>query len=55
MAVMKAYAHSAKIDLPFEVALSKTHAALKEEDFGVMAEINVQKAMQEKLGEDIHP
>ena len=52
---MSNYAHHAKVDLPFDLVVSQTHAALKREEFGVMAEIDVQKAMHAKLGKDIHP
>jgi uncharacterized protein (DUF302 family) len=51
----QAYAHSARVDLPFEIAVSRVHEALRDEQFGVMAEINVQKAMHEKLGKEIRP
>lgn len=40
-------------DTSFDQALTKTLAALKAEGFGVLSEIDVQKAMKEKLGVDM--
>lgn len=39
----------------FEQALTKTIEALKVEGFGVLSDIDVQKAMKEKLGADMPP
>ena len=39
----------------FEQALAKTIAALKDEGFGVLSDIDVQHAMKEKLGVDMPP
>ena len=41
--------------LSFDEALSKTTAALKAEGFGVLSDIDVQRAMKDKLGADIAP
>ena len=41
--------------LSFDEALSKTTAALKAEGFGVLSEIDIQRAMKEKLGADMPP
>lgn len=41
--------------LSFEQALDKTTAALKAEGFGVLSDIDVQKAMKDKLGADMRP
>ena len=39
----------------FDQALSETIAALKTEGFGVLSDIDVQRAMKEKLGVDMPP
>lgn len=39
----------------FEQALDKVVGALKAEGFGVLSDIDVQRAMQEKLGESMPP
>ena len=44
------YSHSRTVDLTFEDALARTRAALAEEGFGVLCEIDVQATMQAKLG-----
>ena len=41
--------------LSFDEALARTTAALKAEGFGVLSDIDVQRAMKEKLGADIPP
>lgn len=38
---------------PFEAALQRVLDALKVEGFGVLSDIDVQRAMKEKLGQDI--
>ena len=40
---------------PFDEAISKTTAALKAEGFGILSDIDVQKAMKDKLGQDMPP
>jgi uncharacterized protein (DUF302 family) len=47
-----AYGIKTMVDLPFEEALDRTKAALKENGFGVLTDIDVQKTMKEKLGKD---
>ena len=39
----------------FDQALTKTLAALKAEGFGVLSDIDAQRAMKEKLGVDMPP
>jgi uncharacterized protein (DUF302 family) len=41
-----------KMPEPFERVIEKVTAALKEEGFGVLTEINVQSTLKEKLGVD---
>ena len=43
------------IDLSFDEALDRTTAALKAEGFGVLSDIDVQRAMKDKLGADMPP
>jgi uncharacterized protein (DUF302 family) len=44
------YGFGAKVALSFEQALEQVTALLKEEGFGVLTEIDVQKTLKEKLG-----
>lgn len=44
------YGHHISIAGPFESALEKVTAALKNEGFGVLSDIDIQKAMKDKLG-----
>jgi len=46
----RAYGFGKHLDLPFDEAMARTRAALKEQGFGVLTEIDVQRTMQEKLG-----
>jgi len=46
------YGISRRVDLPYEEALQRTKDALKEEGFGVLTEIDVQKTLKEKLDAD---
>ena len=41
--------------LSFDEAIVKTTAALKAEGFGILSDIDMQKAMKEKLGQDMAP
>jgi uncharacterized protein (DUF302 family) len=47
------YGHQIEIAGPFDQALDRVHAALKSEGFGVLSDIDIQKAMKEKLGKDM--
>ncbi|HVW41114.1 MAG TPA: DUF302 domain-containing protein [Amycolatopsis sp.] len=42
-----------RLDAPFEEAVERTRAALKEQGFGVLTEIDVQATLREKLGEQM--
>jgi len=44
-----------KLDLPFEEAIEKTVAALSEEGFGVLTEIDVKATLEKKLDVDFRP
>ena len=46
------YAFSKSSNLPYAEAVEKTRAALKEEGFGVLCEIDIKEKMKEKLGVD---
>ncbi|TNC26473.1 DUF302 domain-containing protein [Amycolatopsis alkalitolerans] len=43
---------SVRVGVPFDEAVERTRAALKEQGFGVLTEIDMQKTMREKLGEE---
>ena len=46
------YGFSRTLDVPYEEAVKKTTAALKEEGFGVLCEIDIKEKLKEKLGVD---
>jgi uncharacterized protein (DUF302 family) len=46
------YGFSKTIDAPYNEAVEKTRAALKDEGFGVLCEIDLREKLQEKLGVD---
>ncbi len=41
--------------ISFDQAIEQTTAALKAEGFGILSDIDVQRAMKEKLGQDMAP
>jgi uncharacterized protein (DUF302 family) len=49
---IKDYAYRAKLDLPYEEAVEKVTAALKQEGFGVLTEIDVKATLKKKLDVD---
>ncbi|HEX2910137.1 MAG TPA: DUF302 domain-containing protein [Chloroflexia bacterium] len=49
------YGFGKKISLPYEEAIERTRAALKEQGFGVLTEIDIKKTMKEKRGIDFRP
>jgi uncharacterized protein (DUF302 family) len=46
------YGFSKTVDLPFAEAVEKAQAALREEGFGVLSEIDIKEKLKEKLGVD---
>ena len=46
------YGFGRELEMSYEQALEKVPAALKEQGFGVLTEIDVKNIMKEKLGED---
>lgn len=46
------YSHQTKLNMPYEEAIDKVTAALKEEGFGVMTEVDVKSTLKEKIGVD---
>jgi uncharacterized protein (DUF302 family) len=46
------YGYARVLDLPFGEAVERARAALKDEGFGVLCEIDVKEKLREKLGVD---
>ncbi|MBA2704733.1 MAG: hypothetical protein H0U60_12880 [Blastocatellia bacterium] len=44
------YGFSKTVDVPYKEAVEKARAALKEEGFGVLSEIDIKEKLKEKLG-----
>lgn len=49
------YGFGVSVDLPYDEAIERTKAALKEEGFGVLTEIDVRKTLKEKIDADFEP
>ena len=49
------YGQHIEIDGPFEQALQRVQEALKAEGFGVLSDIDIQKARKDKLDKDMPP
>ena len=49
------YYISRTLTVPFDQAVARTEAALKEEGFGVISRIDIQAALKEKIGVDFRP
>ena len=47
------YGMTVRTALPFAEAVARVRAALKEQGFGVLTEIDVQATLQEKLGQEM--
>ena len=54
MAVVS-YGMSVRLSRPFSETVDRVRAALKEQGFGVLTEIDVRATMREKLGEEMEP
>lgn len=52
---MVSYGFGTRVSLPFAEAVERTKAALKQQGFGVLTEIDVQQTLQAKLGADFRP
>jgi uncharacterized protein (DUF302 family) len=50
-----AYYFAKTVNIPFDQAVDKTIAALKERGIGVLTRIDVQSTLKEKIGADFHP
>ena len=46
------YGFSKTVDVPYEEAVDRVRAGLKEEGFGVLCEIDIKEKLKEKLGVD---
>lgn len=49
------YEFSTTIAAPYDEAITRTQAALREQGFGVLTEIDVKKTMKEKLDAEFRP
>lgn len=49
------YYFSRRIEMSFDEALERVTAALREEGFGILTEINVQETLRKKLGVNFRP
>ncbi len=49
------YGFGTKVNLPYAQTVERTKAALKEQGFGVLTEIDVRQTMKEKRGIDFRP
>lgn len=51
----RTYSFGTTVAAPYTEAVERTRTALKEEGFGVLTEIDVQRTIKEKLGKDFRP
>jgi uncharacterized protein (DUF302 family) len=53
--VLRAYGFGRVLDLPYDQALERTRAALKEQGFGVLTEIGVKATLKARLDAEFRP
>jgi uncharacterized protein (DUF302 family) len=53
--MISAFGFGKQVDFTFDTAITTVTAALKEEGFGVLSDIDVAATMKKKLGEDMPP
>ena len=49
------YGNTVTIDLPMDEALPAVRAAIKEQGFGILTEIDIQATLREKVGAEVEP
>ena len=49
------YYIATEVGVPFDEAISRTEAALKDEGFGIISRIDIQEALKTKIGVDFRP
>lgn len=49
------YYIATQLQMPFDDAIARTEAALKEEGFGIISRIDIQEALKTKIGVDFRP
>jgi uncharacterized protein (DUF302 family) len=49
------YQRSITLEIPYSDAVTRTRAALADQGFGVLTEIDVKATLREKLGLDMEP
>ncbi len=49
------YGFGKRLEVPYEVAVDQTKAALKEQGFGILTEIDMAQTLYEKLGVEFQP
>ena len=55
MSTTHGYGFGTTLDLPFDEVVARTKAALKDEGFGVLSEIDIRATLKEKLDVDFEP
>jgi uncharacterized protein (DUF302 family) len=54
-APVRTYGFGTVVNLPYDQAIERTRAALKEQGFGVLTEIDVKATLNAKLDADFRP